>query len=373
MPEQHHEGLGIMRTADPFDTFEGCCHPGDSYQFGRRDGMMSAASPIGLIVDESMGLGSRACSGAENRYVASAKLPQPEAFHGPKFLYLEPEDPSHEHHLKRSLNFLSSMSSHELPHFDEQATFKHTAPPNSAWTYGQRVDATVEGKEWLSGERDGWKVVDAGSENPMKLYALMISGIVPRPIAFVSTVSATGIENLAPFSWFNQVSANPPVISISCTNGPTRIKDTANNIKATKGFTVSIISEAFVENSNVCSIDAPEEVSEWPASGLTKKSSIHVKPACVKESAFSMECELFKAIDVVHPTTGQTATTLILGLVKYVHVRKDVFTENGTVDPARLKPVSRLGDTTYSRLGDGFRLARPSWSQEGEKLQEATK
>ncbi|THH13337.1 hypothetical protein EW146_g6863 [Bondarzewia mesenterica] len=289
--------------------------------------------------------------------IASVKLPHPEAFHEPKVLYLEPEDPSHEHHLKRSLNFLSSMSSHELPHFDEQAAFKHTAPPNSAWTYGQRVDATFQGKEWLLGESDGWKVVDAGSENPMKLYALMISGIVPRPIAFLVQ------------SGLCQPSSHIDILH----DGPTHIKDTANNIKATKGFTVSIISEAFVENSNVCSIDAPEEVSEWPASGLTKKSSIHVKPACVKESAFIMECELFEAIDVVHPATGQTATTLILGLVKYVHVRKDVLTENGTVDPARLKPVSRLGDTTYSRLGDGFRLARPSWSQEGEKLQEATK
>jgi flavin reductase (DIM6/NTAB) family NADH-FMN oxidoreductase RutF len=89
------------------------------------------------------------------------------------------------------------------------------------------------------------------------------------------------------------VTHNPPVISVSVVNmGPGKPKDTARNIIATKGFTVNIISEPFVENANVCSVEAPEGLSEWPLSGLTKEPSIHVKPARVKESAFSMECEV---------------------------------------------------------------------------------
>lgn len=132
----------------------------------------------------------------------------------------------------------------------------------------------------------------------------MISGIVPRPIAFVSTLSEDGIANLAPFrslfslfpvplmslnsassrsrnthSWFNQVSPNPALISISISansnpDGSPRPKDTVANIKATKEFTVNIISEPFIENANITSIDAPHGVDEWEISGLTKEPSV---------------------------------------------------------------------------------------------------
>jgi len=205
----------------------------------------------------------------------------------------------------------------------------------------------------------------------MKLYALMVSGIVPRPVAFVSTLSEAGVHNLAPFSWFNQVSAYPPIISISCTNGPARVKDTANNIRTTKEFTVNIISEPWIENANATCIDAPESVSEWDLSGLTKEPSVNVKPPRVKESAFSMECELYRFIDITHPTTGQAVNSLILGLVKNIHVRNDVLTERGTVDIAKFKPLSRLGDISYGRIGDAFRLSRPVWSQEEETIKKA--
>jgi flavin reductase (DIM6/NTAB) family NADH-FMN oxidoreductase RutF len=126
----------------------------------------------------------------------------------------------------------------------------------------------------------------------MALYQLMLSGIVPRPIAFVSTISNDGVENLAPFSWFNMVTHDPPTLSIACTNGLARIKDTTNNIKSGNGFTVNIISEPFAQQANACSINTPEKMSEWPISGLTKEPSLLVKAARVKESGFSMECEV---------------------------------------------------------------------------------
>ncbi|KJA12634.1 hypothetical protein HYPSUDRAFT_152314, partial [Hypholoma sublateritium FD-334 SS-4] len=107
-----------------------------------------------------------------------------------------------------------------------------------------------------------------------KLYAIFVSGIVPRPVAFVSSISEDGVENLAPFSWFNQVAPNPPLISFSCLTSSQQEKDTSRDIKATKGFTVNIISEPWVEQANAASIAAPRGVSEWPITGLTRAPSV---------------------------------------------------------------------------------------------------
>lgn len=160
---------------------------------------------------------------------------------------------------------------------------------------------------------------------------------------------------------------------ISCTNGPVRVHDTTVNIKATKEFTINMISEPFVEASNITSIDAPANVSEWDVSGLTKAKSIQVKPHRVLESAFSMECELYDTMDVVDPKSGVSTTTVIYGLVKYIHVRNDMLTEKGAVDLARYKAVGRMGDVTYCRIGDGYRIARPFWNEEGKAIEGAVK
>ena len=93
----------------------------------------------------------------------------------------------------------------------------------------------------------------------------------------------------------------------------------------------------------------------------------------MRESAFSMECTLFQAVDIVHPTTGQQTATLILGLVKCIHVRNDVLNERGVVDYAKLRPVGRMADISYARVGDAFRLPRPQWKLEGEEIQECLK
>ncbi|KAJ7199230.1 hypothetical protein GGX14DRAFT_662412 [Mycena pura] len=235
---------------------------------------------------------------------------------------------------------MSTPSESSLPSFGLSG-FKYTQPPNPSWTFGQPITATEMS------------------------YALSISAIGPRPIAFVSSIAENRDENLAPFSWFNQV--NPLPISVACTRSFRRGKDTANNIKATKGFTVNIISEAWVEQANVCSIDAPPGVSEWTFSGLTKEPSVSVKAARVKESAFTLECELLQIVEV---NSGAVATDLILGTVKYIHVRNAVLNERGLVDPAKLKAVGRMGDTTFVRIGDGFRIPRPSWTQEKNELEE---
>ncbi|KAI6044123.1 hypothetical protein EDC04DRAFT_2599711 [Pisolithus marmoratus] len=262
-----------------------------------------------------------------------------------------------------------------LPPFNHDAHIKFTESSNTSWTFGQKIENTESGRKWLEGEQQGWKVINT-AEDTARLYPLMISAIVPRPIAFVSSVSGTGVENLAPFSvfrcesWFNMVTHNPPLVSFCCSNNP-RLKDTPTNVKNGLGFTVNIISEPFVENANVTSIDAPPEFDEWTLSGLTKAPSIHVKAPRVKESAFSMECELFQAIDITHPVGGEITTTMILAHVKYIHVRKDVLNERGVIDIAKYKPIARLGDISFGRLGDVFRLPRLVWEQEKEKIEQA--
>ncbi|KIO12012.1 hypothetical protein M404DRAFT_994072, partial [Pisolithus tinctorius Marx 270] len=257
-----------------------------------------------------------------------------------------------------------------LPPFDHGAHTKYTEPPNVSWTLGQKVENTESGRKWLEGEEQGWQIINTAEDTP-QLYPLMTSAIVPRPVAFVSSISEAGAENLAPFSYFNTVTRNPPIVSFSCRNAP-RVKDTATNAKNGLGFTVNIISEPFVENANVTAIDAPPDFDEWTISGLTKAPSIHVKAPRVKESAFSMECDLFQAIDIVHPVSGDITATLILAHVKYIHVRKDVLNERGVVDITKYKPIARLGDISYGRVGDVFRLPRPVWEQEREKIEQAS-
>ena len=129
---------------------------------------------------------------------------------------------------------------------------------------------------------------------PANVYKLMVGAIVPRPIAFVSTLSSGGIRNLAPFSFFTAVSANPPVICFSpMVRGSDGLqKDTLRNICETRQFVVNIVSEDFVEKMNICSAEFPPDVDEWEQSGLTPiRQRVVLHPERVKESRCHMECD----------------------------------------------------------------------------------
>lgn len=261
------------------------------------------------------------------------------------------------------------MSSNQCTYPSKQIAI--CTPPSSEWVFGKKTEDTLEGREWMDGLRAGWKTVDTMTEDPLKIYSLLMSGVVPRPVAFVSTISEEGLENLAPYSCFNVVSAYPPVIAVSISRGPNlrdRVKDSLTNIKTTRGFTVNLISEPWIAQANVCNVDAPETVSEWSFSGLTKEPSIHVVAPRVLESAFSLECELLESIDIKHPVTSAVTTGLILGSVKCIHVRKDVLNERGSVDPGKMQPVCRLGGILYGRIKEGYSLERFTWDRYGEDL-----
>ncbi|KAG2091226.1 uncharacterized protein F5147DRAFT_643259 [Suillus discolor] len=260
-----------------------------------------------------------------------------------------------------------------IPPFDTTSYSTTTQSPNPSWTCGQRVDTTPAGKDWLGDESAGWKVCSTTEMDQTNLNKLLNSGVLPRPMSLVSTISEDGVGNLAPFSWFNTVMNYPPVISFAINHNATgSLKDTTANLKNGQGFAVNIISKAFIENANSTAVDAPPKFDEWALSGLTKEKCIRVQIRALRVKE-SMECKLYKPIDITHPVTGEHNSTLILAHVKYFHVRKDMLTSRGAVDLTKFKPVARVGDISYARVGDTYRIPVPSWAKEEGKIQEALK
>lgn len=199
--------------------------------------------------------------------------------------------------------------------------------------------------------------IDPESEAPANIYKLMIGAVVPRPIAFVSSISADGVLNLAPFSFFTCISANPPVICFSpmirASDG--RRKDTLNNIEATGEYVVNIVSEDFARQMNLCSAEFPPEVDEFAVSGLTPLASDLVRPPRVRESRIHMECRL---LQVVHVSPKPLGGSLVIGEVLRFHVADELL-ENFRIDPDGLRAIGRMAGSTYARTTDRFELPRP--------------
>jgi flavin reductase (DIM6/NTAB) family NADH-FMN oxidoreductase RutF len=188
------------------------------------------------------------------------------------------------------------------------------------------------------------------------IYKLMIGSIVPRPIAFVSTVNAQGARNLAPFSFFNGVCSNPPIILFSTViRKDGKHKDTLYNVEATREFVVNIVSEDFARQMNACSADFPPEIDEFQVSGLTPVPSEIVKPPRVKEARISMECKL---VQIARFGSAPGGGCTVFGEVLRFHVWDELL-DNFRIDPDKLHPIGRMGGPTYTRTADRFDLARP--------------
>lgn len=185
----------------------------------------------------------------------------------------------------------------------------------------------------------------------------MIGAIVPRPIAFVSTISREGLLNLAPFSFFTAVCANPPIICF-CPNrreAPDPCKDTLRNILLTREFVVNVVSEEFAEQMNITSGEYPPEIDEFQLSGLTPIPSDLVKAPRVAESHVQMECRLYMAMEIgALPLSGN----LVLGEVLRFHV-DDQYIDHFKIDPGKLRAIGRMGGASYTRTTDRFDMQRP--------------
>ena len=293
----------------------------------------------------------------------------------------------------------------------------------SAWHY---IKTRQPGWQWGQGGNDGGasllkKHVEIDPHEPGRPpafnYKLMISAIVPRPIGFLSTVSADGeceialkkaskkicgkltvlgtSSNLAPFSYTNMVNHDPPVFTIGIASGLDAAKDTLANIASTKECVLNIISEHFVEAANATSVNAPYGTSEWVLSGLHQAPSTHVKPARVKEAVFAVECKLMelREFDSRAKPGKKSGTLVILEGVNFWAREDAINEEKNIIDPEVchlfllhklhdsldahrvihrvpyianknkvLRPVSRLGGITYGRTLEGFEILRPDFS-----------
>ncbi|MHB8301577.1 MAG: flavin reductase family protein [Acidobacteriaceae bacterium] len=205
------------------------------------------------------------------------------------------------------------------------------------------------------------RTLNPADQVPRDIYKLLVGSVVPRPIAFVSSMDAHGVRNLAPFSFFTVASANPPIVCFcpmargAGNSNLLSSKDTLRNIIATREFVVNIVSEEFASQMNACSAELPPEVDEFEVSGLTPLPSEMVRPPRVAESHVQMECRLQQ---VVHASTEPLGGSLVLGLVLRFHVRESLL-DNFRIDPDKLHAIGRMAGSTYARTTDRFELERP--------------
>ena len=199
-------------------------------------------------------------------------------------------------------------------------------------------------------------IVDPAASSIHDIEKLLVGVILPRPIAFVSTISLEGVANLAPFSFFTAVCPKPPVICFcNSVRRDGSKKDTLRNVEATGEFVVNVVSEDFAAQMVQCSGDYPPEVSEFEVAGLTPIASDLVKPPRVKESHVQMECRLLQVVTVgTEPGGG----SLVMGEVVRFHV-DDAVLDNGAVDPDKLRAIGRMGGLQYVRTTDRFAMSRP--------------
>ena len=194
-------------------------------------------------------------------------------------------------------------------------------------------------------------MLDPRNQSPGDVYRFLISVVVPRPIAFISTVGRQGM-NLAPFSYFMPLSSRPPLLGVSI-NGlrDGAPKDTLRNLRETGDFVINVVSEALAARMVQTSGEWPESLDEFQLTGLTPVASTDVRSPRVAESPVNLECRLYREIPL-----GDT--TLVIGELVRAHVSDDVLT-HGLVDPVKLAPLGRLGGEGYMPLREVLKLARP--------------
>jgi flavin reductase (DIM6/NTAB) family NADH-FMN oxidoreductase RutF len=183
------------------------------------------------------------------------------------------------------------------------------------------------------------------------LYSTLAAGVVPRPIAWVSSTDGD-VENLAPFSFFNVVGIAPPIVAFAPVHAGEGLKHTAQNVRETGEFVVNVVTEDLVEAMNETSGTFPEDVSEFDAVGIDRAASVAVDPPRVADAKVAFECVLDDFEDI-------GASTLVLGRVVHVHLDDDVLREGDKLDVTKLDAVGRLAGGLYCRTGDRFELERP--------------
>jgi flavin reductase (DIM6/NTAB) family NADH-FMN oxidoreductase RutF len=192
-------------------------------------------------------------------------------------------------------------------------------------------------------------------------YYWMVASIVPRPIAWVSSLNEDGTANLAPFSFFSGVGSDPPTC-LFCVGRKTKVeignkKDTWANVERTGEYVIHIVPDALAQKMNVTSKEYPHGVDEFALAGVTKAACERVAAPRIVEAPIAMECKLLQ-INEVGQADGGGGTAIIVGEILYFHVHDEVL-EGGRIDPGKVDAVGRMGGALYARTRDRFEMPRP--------------
>lgn len=205
--------------------------------------------------------------------------------------------------------------------------------------------------------------VRASDLSHREIYNILLNAVVPRPIAWVSTLSASGQPNLAPFSFFNCVCVDPPLLAFAPglraskqANGPHgEPKDTLRNVRETKEFVVNVVPYSLREAMNVTSGEYDYTVNEFDMAKVASQPSQLVRPARVAASPVSFECKLHQILDF---STAPTSSSLVIGEVVAIHL-DDAHVKDGRIDGHSLDLIGRMGGMQYARTTDRFEMVRP--------------
>ena len=188
------------------------------------------------------------------------------------------------------------------------------------------------------------------------LYKLLTGIIIPRPIGWISTIDGNGISNLAPFSYFNMVSSDPPCVMFSTRRDNNKNKDTLNNVLQNGQFVVNLVTLDVVEQMNATSEAVDAIVDEFELANLTPIDSTSVKPKRVKESPIHLECEMIHHYFIDNNEGG--GACIVIGKIKTIHIDDAILMENNRINLEVYKPVARLAGSSYSTLGELFSIKR---------------
>ena len=188
------------------------------------------------------------------------------------------------------------------------------------------------------------------------LYKLLTGLVIPRPIGWISTVDENGVNNLAPFSFFNVVGEDPPHVMFSTVRTGDKNKDTLNNVLANKQFAVNLVTEEVVEQMNTTSNAVENAVDEFQLANLTPVSCELIKPKRVAEAKAHFECEMVHHYFLEDHKNG--GACIVIGKVLMMHISDEILLENYRINLEKYQPVARLAGSNYSKMGEIFSIKR---------------
>jgi len=207
-------------------------------------------------------------------------------------------------------------------------------------------------------EYESFTCLVTAEREPRANFHTLLSCVLPRPIAFVSTISADGVHNLAPFSFFNAVGSNPPAVIFSpSTRADGTQKDTMVNLRQVPEMVVQVVPHAIAEAMNQASAQYPPEVNEFEAAGFTALPSRFIRPMRVAESPVQMECRLLQIVPV---GSGPLSGNICIGEILCFHVAEGFLLADETIDINKIDLIGRMGGDWYTTIRDRFELSKPA-------------